>query len=373
MKILHISKYYYPYLGGVENICKYLAEGTSFADEVAVLCFNDGKEDKEDEVGGLKVYRVASKFSIAKQAFSFSYFRVMKTAIKEFKPDVIHFHWANPYPALVLLTMIPKNVKLVVHWHMDIIKQKKLYWLVKPIERILLNRADLVVVTSPQYKQCSKPLQHYLDKVVVVPNAMDEKCFVLNNGDVEKIDMIKSKYDGKRIVFFVGRHIQYKGLEYLIEAEKCVKSDCIFLIAGSGPLTKSLKDKCKSERVCFLGRLSDEELKLYHYAAYIFAFPSITKNEAFGVALAEAMYCKTPCVTFTIEGSGVNWVSLNGVTGVEVPNRDSVAFAKAIDLLLQDSKLHTSYSENAYNRVVENFTVDIMNKVMDEAYEKLFV
>jgi glycosyltransferase involved in cell wall biosynthesis len=373
MKILHISKYYYPYLGGVENICKYLAEGTSFADEVAILCFNDDKCDKEDNVGGLKVYRVASKFSIAKQAFSLSYFSVMKKALEEFAPDIIHFHWANPYPALVLLTMIPKNVKLVVHWHMDIIKQKKLYWLVKPIERRLLKRADVVVVTSPQYKESSKPLQDYLNKVVVVPNAMDAECFKLKIGDSEKIEAIKSRYNDKKIVFFVGRHIQYKGLEYLIDSEKYVNSDCVFLVAGTGPLTNHLKEKCKSNRVFFLGRLSDEELKLYHYAACIFAFPSITKNEAFGVALAEAMYCKTPCVTFTIEGSGVNWVSLNGVTGVEVPNRDSVAFAKAIDLLLQDSKLHTSYSENAYNRVVENFTVDIMNKVMDEAYEKLFV
>lgn len=53
----------------------------------------------------------------------------------------------------------------------------------------------------------------------------------------------------------------------------------------------------------------------------MFAFPSVTKNEAFGVALAEAMYCYTPAVTFTIEGSGVNWVNLNGITGIEVSQR----------------------------------------------------
>ena len=84
----------------------------------------------------------------------------------------------------------------------------------------------------------------------------------------------------------------------------------------------------------FVGRLSDEDLKLYHYAAFVFAFPSITKNEAFGVALAEAMYCGTPAVTFTIPGSGVNWVPPNGETGIEVPNGDDKAYAKAIDTLL---------------------------------------
>lgn len=103
----------------------------------------------------------------------------------------------------------------------------------------------------------------------------------------------------------------------------------------------------------FVGRLSDEDLKLYHYAASVFAFPSITKNEAFGIALAEAMYCGTPTVTFTIPGSGVNWVSLNGVTGIEVANADDKAFAEAIDLLIADKALRRKYAENGMRRVKE--------------------
>lgn len=144
---------------------------------------------------------------------------------------------------------------------------------------------------------------------------------------MEKINEIKAKYGNKPIVFFIGCHIQYKGLPHLIEAEKYVKADCVFVIAGSDPLTDGLKVQCKSSRVHFVGCLSDEDLKLYHYAASIFAFQSVTKNEAFGVALAEAMYCGIPAVTFTIPGSGVNWVSQNGETGIEVPNGDDKAYA----------------------------------------------
>lgn len=44
MRILHISKYYSPYLGGVENICKYLVEG-AVKHETAVVCFNDKCKD----------------------------------------------------------------------------------------------------------------------------------------------------------------------------------------------------------------------------------------------------------------------------------------------------------------------------------------
>lgn len=370
MRILHISKYYSPYLGGVENICKYLVEG-AVKHETAVVCFNDKCKDVIEEVNGHKVYRVATWVNVARQALSLSYFWVLKKAIKEFKPDVIQFHWANPFPAWVLLCVIPKNVKLIIHWHMDIIKQKHIYPFIKPVETALLKRADMVCVTSPQYRDGSLPLQPFKDKVRIVQNAMDEDNFILRDGDLEKINAVKAKYGNKPIVFFIGRHIQYKGLPHLIEAEKYVKSDCVFVIAGSGPLTDELKAQCKSSRVHFVGRLSDENLKLYHYAASVFAFPSVTKNEAFGVALAEAMYCGTPAVTFTISGSGVNWVSLNGETGIEVSNGDDKAYAEAVDKLIEDKELNKKYGVAGHQRVVENFTIPKMVAVQEKCYKEL--
>jgi len=296
---------------------------------------------------------------------------MIKRAIREVAPDIIHLHWANPYPAAILLTMIPKRMKLVVHWHMDIVRTRFVYNLVKPIEKALLKRADAIVVTSPQYRESSIPLQPFLNKVKVVPNAMDESAFVLREGDQQQINAIKRKFGNVPIVFFVGRHIEYKGLFYLIEAEKLVRGNCVFVIAGKGPLTKKLEKSCHSERVHFIGRVSNDELRWLHNAADIFAFPSITRNEAFGVALAEAMYCFTPTVTFAIPGSGVNWVSLDGVTGLEVPNRDVGAFASAIDRLLNDHALSCQYAASAHQRVVDNFTIDRMNEKMNAVYNSL--
>ena len=369
MRILHISKYYYPYLGGVENICKYLVEGT-LNHKTAVVCFNDKCKDVVDEVNGIKVYRVATWINVARQALSLSYFPILRRAIKEFKPDVIQFHWANPFPAAVLLCLIPKNIKLVIHWHMDIIKHAKIYPLIKPIETALLKRADRIVVTSPQYRDASRPLQPFLKKVWIVPNAMDESIFTIQPGDEKEIEKLRAKYNNRKIVFFIGRHIQYKGLSHLIEAEKYIKEDCEIVIAGNGPLTEELKKQCNSNRVHFIGKLSNDELRWHHYAASVFAFPSITKNEAFGVALAEAMYCGTPAVTFTIEGSGVNWVSVNNETGIEVANGDNVAYAKAIDLLLADGNLNSLYSKAGNKRVKENFTISKMVSEMEQCYKE---
>jgi glycosyltransferase involved in cell wall biosynthesis len=193
----------------------------------------------------------------------------------------------------------------------------------------------------------------------------------LREGDSEHIEQIKEKYGNKKIIFFVGRHIQYKGLAYLIEAETLIKEDCVLVIAGNGPLTEELKSQCKSSRVHFVGRLSDDELRWHHYAATIFAFPSITKNEAFGVALAEAMYAITPAVTFHIEGSGVNWVCLDQLTGFEVPNGDCRAYANAIDRLLADEELATRMGHAGHKRVVENFTIPLMNASMNQCYNEI--
>ena len=121
-------------------------------------------------------------------------------------------------------------------------------------------------------------------------------------------------------------------------------------------MTEELKSQANGrERIYFVGRLSDDDLRCYLYASDIFAFSSIYKAEAFGVALAEAMYCGAVPVTFTIKGSGVNWVSLNGITGEEVPLNDVKAYAKAIDKLLEDDELRKKYSLAAQERINNMF------------------
>jgi glycosyltransferase involved in cell wall biosynthesis len=371
-KVLHILKYYYPYIGGIENTGRYIAEGLTDYENI-VLCFNEKRKNSKELINNLTVYRVGTFINIAQQSLSFSYYSILKRILQKEKTDLIHFHCPNPFVAALLIYLLPDSVKLILHWHLDIVNQKKIYIFIKPIEKKLLKRADRILVTSPNYLEHSLPLHNYNYKSSILPSNISIEKLILNEEDKMKIAKLSLGYSNKKIVFFLGRHVTYKGIEYLIKAEKYIRSDCVIIIAGEGPLTKRLKQMTTSKRIEFIGRISDEEVKIYMHAATVFAFPSITKNEAFGLALAEAMYCKAVPVTFTIEGSGVNWVNLKDVTGLEVENKNERKFGEAIDSLLKDEALHTKLAENGYQRVVNNFTPDVIKSQIESIYKSLLL
>ena len=123
-------------------------------------------------------------------------------------------------------------------------------------------------------------------------------------------------------------------------------------------------------KVKFLGKLTNDDLKSYLLACDIFCFPSIAKNEAFGIGLAEAMYFGKPAVTFTIPGSGVNYVNIDRVTGLEVENSNVNQYAKALIDLSSNTELRLKYGLAAKNRIIENFEYESFSKKLIEAIKK---
>ena len=189
---------------------------------------------------------------------------------------------------------------------------------------------------------------------------------------LKKADELREQNKGKTVCLAVGRHVEYKGFKYLIEASKKLGDDFVIGITGKGPLTDELKAQAAGDsKVQFLGLVSDVELRARLLTCDIFCFPSITKNEAFGLALAEGMYFGHPAVTFTIEGSGVNYVSLNGQTGIECPNGDADAYAEALKTLANNEDLRKKYGEAAKARVIENFTFATFKKNIRDLVEGL--
>lgn len=368
-KILHISKYYYPFVGGTEQIARNCVLALKNQYEQEVFCFNHsnefstGKDDIIDYIDDVRVTRCGCFAKVASQSLSSSYNKLLKEKISEFKPDWIVLHYPNPFATRYLLKYIPFGTKLVVYWHLDIVKQKFIKKFFESQNRRLLKRADRVIATSPNYIDGSPYLQSVKEKCVVIPNCIDEGRLEVNPCVEEISKTIRKKYENKIICLAVGRHVEYKGFEYLIKASKLLGDKYVFLITGKGELTGELKKLARDDhKVHFLGLVSDDELKAYLKTCDIFCFSSITKNEAFGVALAEAMYMGKPSVTFKIPGSGVNYVSLDNVTGLEVENRNVNDYAKAIDILGSNNKLREKYGQSAKMRVIDNFLSSTFNE-----------
>lgn len=381
MKILQISNYLYPHIGGIEQVARDLADALSKNKTVdqMIICFNEDaslddsvcrrKETVRDEVDGVPVVRCGCFAKISSQSLSFSYPFQLKKCLNDFKPNVVVLHYPNPFVSSFLLQMLPNDVTFILYWHLDIIKQKILGKLFHRQTMHLLMRADKVVATSPNYIDGSPYLSMFRDKCTVIPNCIrpDRLKMTAKSSEIEQ--RLKKEYCGKTICFAVGRHVPYKGMEYLIKASEYLDDSYVVIMGGNGELTGKLKEIAAGNgRIVFAGRIPGDEIAGYYRACDIFAFPSVTKNEAFGIALAEAMYFGKPAVTFTIPGSGVNYVSLNSETGIECPNRDCKAFAEAIRLLGSNPDKREKMGLNAKKRVCENF---LFEKFSDSA-KKLF-
>lgn len=355
-RILHISKYYYPFRGGTEQIAQDCVNALKDKYEQKIICFNDSAEDKTDEVDGIEVIRCGVFVTVASQGLSKSMGQKIKKVLEDFNPDIIIFHYPNPFVARYILKYISPSSKFAIYWHLDIVKQKLLKKFFVRQNKKLVDRADLLIATSPTYVEGSPWLSSASNKCRVVPNCINVERLQGSPEIDAKAEEIRKQNQGKTICLAVGRHTEYKGFKYLIQAAHLLDDSFQIFITGKGEETNNLKAEAGDDKkIHFLGLVDDAELKGYLTAMDIFCFPSITKNEAFGLALAEGMYYGKPAVTFTIAGSGVNYVSLNGVTGIEVPNRDVEQYAGAMRKLAADPVMRTRMGIAGKERVESNF------------------
>ena len=367
-KILQISNYLYPNIGGIEQVARDIVNALKPTGEYEqkIICFNetaqDGgyicnrKETMSDIIDGIEVIRCGCITKKASQSISFTFRRELQKLMDSFNPDIVVFHYPNPFEAVFLSKYLNRDFKFVLYWHLDIVKQRLLGKLFNRQTMRLIERADKIIATSPLYINGSPYLSKYRSKSKVIPNCISETRMTVTDAILERAKEIKKQNPGRIICFGIGRHVPYKGFKYLVDASKYLDDHFIIFIGGKGELTDQLKEQARGDsKVVFLGKVSDEALIAYYLAMDIFCFPSITKNEAFGIALAEGMYFGKPAITFTILGSGVNYVNEKNVTGLEVPNSDSKAYASAMIKLADDKELREALGRSARKRVEQLF------------------
>jgi rhamnosyl/mannosyltransferase len=283
--------------------------------------------------------------------------------------DIIHVHHPDPMAALAL-RLSGYRGKVVLHWHSDIVKQKKLLSLYLPLQRWIIKRADLIVGTTPVYIASSPYLADVQDKCTFLPIGIDAV-----KPDPTKVAELKRRYEGKKIVFSLGRLVHYKGYRYLIDAARYLNDDYVVLIGGSGALHDELQQQIDDYglgcRVKLLGRVADEDLPAYYGACDVYCLSSTMKTEAFAIVQIEAMSCGKPVVSCDIEGSGVPWVNKDDYSGLVVETENAEALAGAIRRILEDKSLYYTYSAGARNRFIEYFKKRLMIERCLSIYEQV--
>jgi len=361
MKILQVNKLYHPWIGGVEKVVQNIAEGLNDKTDVSVLVCQPKGRGRRDVVNGVRVARAASLGIVLSMPVSLGF----PFLLNKLGKHALHFHMPFPLGVISYFLARPKG-KVVLWWHSDIVRQKKIMLFYRPFLRRFLKRADRIIVAAPQHIKSSAYLGGFEDKCEVVPFGIDTSVLDLSDDVRRKVERIRAEH-GLNIVLFVGRLIYYKGAEHLIRAMKDV--DGKLLIVGEGPLESQLHSLAAElgieDKVAFLGRIPDPDMPAYYHSCDVFVLPSIARSEAFGIVQLEAMACGKPVINTDLP-TGVPWVSRDGETGITVPVADPAALSGAINKLLNDPNLRQEYGANARRRVEEHFS---LRRMIDDLYQ----
>jgi rhamnosyl/mannosyltransferase len=362
IKVLHVGKFYPPFHGGMENHLQALCTELRHYVDLRVLVSNTGRATSHEVLDNVPVTRVGTWSRFASASLS----PALAAEIRSAEADIVHLHWPNPTAVLAFLASRHPG-RLVVTYHSDVVRQRRLGAIFEPILHYTLKRASAIIVTSPNYMESSRILRRHAGRCCVIPLGIPAQFFCRPNAGA--VRAIRNEH-GERIVLTVGRLVSYKGTEHLIRAMKNVSAR--LLIAGSGPLRTSLQDLVArldlASKVVFVGSPSTESLLDYYRASDLFVMPSTERSEAFGIAQIEAMAACRPVVNTKLD-SGVPYVSQHEKTGFTVPPRDADALARAINQLLDDTDLRLRYGKAALQRAETMFTAETMAKRTLRLYE----
>jgi len=369
LRILQIYKDFDPPIrGGIEGHINLLANGLKHkGHDVEVLVSNRKCRYEVDAIDGIRVTKAPQLKRFAAAPLNYSLFYWIKKLGE--KADLLHFHLPNPTSVISFLISGLKK-KAVVTYHSDIVRQRRLAFLYRPILKCFLNRAIRIIATSPNYVETSNILSQYKQKCRVVPLGVNLSRFSLQPDKQLKVDLLRQTH-GTRLILFIGKFRYYKGLHVLIEAMKKVEGK--LLLIGEGYLEEELNKQVAVNgldgKIAFLGELSNSDVVAYLQASDVFVLPSVERSEAYGIVQLEAMACGKPIVCTEL-GTGTSYVTQHQKTGLVVAPNDPAALAQAISFFLDNPEVSSKYGQTGNQRVMKYFSADRMIDDIVAVYEQ---
>ncbi|WP_035845639.1 glycosyltransferase family 4 protein [Kitasatospora azatica] len=300
-RVLLVSHYYPPHLGGIENVVHQEAlRLAALGAEVTVL--TSGQRSEESRADGVRVVRVAAWNGFEQRAgvpFPVLSPALLPAALRWARwADAVHLHdclyltsWAAGLAAALTRTphLVTQHVGLVEHPSPLVRAVQRAVYAVAG--RALLRRARRVLTLNASVADFVQAFGARPERVRHLPNGVDTALFrPADSAEERRLDRERFGLPADRpLVLFAGRLVPKKGYQLLLEAHQPAAYDLVF--AGDGD-AGPLRDRAG---VHHLGTLAPAELARVYRACDVFALPSTA--EGFPLTVQEAMASGLPVVT----------------------------------------------------------------------------
>ena len=385
MRIVQIASYFPPSYGGIESHVYYLSrELVRMGHEVTVLTSRLGGTvaEKEEVVEGVLVKRIWAPLSF----FNFPFMPTLLYRILREETDIFHAHINSPMVVeSAAVGSWLRGIPLVITYHADIVPEdlglesivlaKSISWFYENFfKRLDVKIAAKILATTQMYAESSEFLAEYLGNVSIVPNGVDLDRF---RPDLEISEIVERfGFEERRIVFFAGRLVPYKGLEHLLKAFSALckmRNDLTLMLLGTGPLIGSLKRQVHvmglDDKVIFLGLVSEKDLPLFYAASDVVVVPSRSRSEGFCISALQGMACGRPVVATRV--GGVPFLVEDGETGIIVEPKNWKQLFTALSKILEDTALASRMGRAGRQRAERFFSWSRIAKMIEKIYEEI--
>jgi len=355
MRVLHVCKAgYHQRPGGIENAVRQMVVSASHRGiGSTVLCIDGGKASRGGECPS-SVIVCPPSVSVDSVVFSRAMFGRFSCLAKTH--DLIHYHFPFPQQDILHLWNRPA-IPSVVTYHSDIVRQRILYRLYRPLLTRFLSSVDAVVATSDNYLDSSPVLRQYRDKVSVIPLGLDETTYP--PADASSVSGWEARV-GRDFFLFVGVLRYYKGLDVLLQA--AARTRRRFVIAGAGPMERRLRAEAARlnlDNVLFVGCISEQDKAALFALCRALVFPSHVRSEAFGLSLVEGAMFGRPLISCEI-GTGTSFVNRHNHTGLVVEKASPDALREAVETVAENDRMAEIFGQNARKHYLEHFTAQLL-------------
>lgn len=381
-RVCMLLESYYPVVGGMETQARNVAGSLAARGAQVFLVTRRPRADlaREEAVDGIPVVRVGPLGASSRLRWALCLTCLPTLWRRRRAYDLIFVPGlrALGLPAVIMSRLLGKRCVLKAESSGELsgafftggfekAKMKPGAWPARLLVRLrnaVLTRADAFMSLSSEQTEEFTGVGVPMDRIAVVPQSVNVDRFHPIGPEEKAALRVRLNLPANhKIVIFTGRLVSYKGVPRLLnvwEKLAAARPDITLLLVGAGGVDifncedearRFVRERGLEGRVRFTGAVNNVDE--YLQAADLYAFP--TENEAFPLALLEAMACGLAAVTTTT--GGLKDIVADDDNGLLMRAGNEDDLRRGLERLLDDDALRARIAAAAYRTVQERYTL----------------